>query len=178
MDTLSWTIFFPLLTAAVVLIIPSTWRGLIKAVSLLGAVITLVLAIGLGLIVNLAGVPVPGALSDAVALMARAALPAALFGLGGVLVRYRPEGDIRIVLYICAVSLILHPAVTWGMGKATGLSTDAFRSAVLTASMAPGVNTFIFASMYGVAKRVAATSVLVGTAASMLSIWIWLTLLP
>ena len=138
----------------------------------------LVLAIGLGLIVNLSGVPVPGALSDAVALMARAALPAALFGLGGVLVRYRPEGDIRIVLYICAVSLILHPAVTWGMGKATGLSTDAFRSAVLTASMAPGVNTFIFASMYGVAKRVAATSVLVGTAASMLSIWIWLTLLP
>ena len=39
-------------------------------------------------------------------------------------------------------------------------TTDAFRSVVLTATMAPGVNTYIFANMYGVAKRVAATSVL------------------
>jgi predicted permease len=43
-------------------------------------------------------------------LMVRAALPAALFGLGGVLYRYRPEGDMRTIL-ICAVSLGLHPAI-------------------------------------------------------------------
>ena len=138
----------------------------------------LFVAILLGLLVNLTALPMPGVLTDAIDLVARAALPVALFGLGGVLVRYRPEGDMRTVLYSSAVSRILHPVVTWTAGKALGLSVEAFRSAVLTAAMAPGVNTFIFASMYGVAKRVAATAVLLATAGSILTAWVWLTLLP
>jgi predicted permease len=101
-----------------------------------------------------------------------------LFGLGGVLFRYRPEGDLRTIGYVCLVSLIAHPAITWTVGTATGLTTGQFRSAVLTASMAPGVNAYIFANMYGVAKRVAASSVLLATGLSILSIWGWLALLP
>ncbi|MEM9474270.1 MAG: AEC family transporter [Pseudomonadota bacterium] len=138
----------------------------------------LVIAIALGFAVNLGEVPLPGVVADALDLVVQAALPAALFALGGVLVRYRPEGDLRIVLYICAVSLVMHPAIVWSMGTATDLSRDAFRSAVLTAAMAPGVNTYIFANMYGVAKRVAATTVLVGTALSIVSAWLWLGVLP
>ncbi len=110
--------------------------------------------------------------------MIRAALPAALFGLGGVLYRYRPEGDAGTIVYACAVSLVLHPAVVWAMGSVTGLSTGQFRSAVLTAAMAPGVNTYIFANMYGVAKRVAASAVLIGTASSLVTVWLWLMILP
>jgi hypothetical protein len=45
------------------------------------------------------------------------------------------------------------------------------------ASMAPGVNAYVFANMYGTAKRTAATAVLVGTAASILSVWGWLWVL-
>jgi malonate transporter len=44
--------------------------------------------------------------------------------------------------------------------------------------MAPGVNTYIFANLYGSARRVAAASVLVGTAASIVTVWLWLLLLP
>jgi hypothetical protein len=44
--------------------------------------------------------------------------------------------------------------------------------------MAPGVNAYVFANMYGTAKRVAATSVLVATALSVATVWLWLTLLP
>jgi predicted permease len=44
--------------------------------------------------------------------------------------------------------------------------------------MAPGVNGYIFANIYGVAKRVAASSVLISTAASVITAWIWLLLLP
>ena len=45
-------------------------------------------------------------------------------------------------------------------------------------SSAPGVNTYIFANMYGVGKRTAATSLLAATALSILTIWIWLMILP
>lgn len=138
----------------------------------------LVIGITLGFLVNLTGTPLPGPLRDAIDLMIRAALPAALFGLGGVLFRYRPEGDLRTIFYICAVSLILHPAVVWLMGNALSLNTGQFRSAVLTASMAPGVNAYIFANMYGRAKRVAASAVLLGTLFSILTVWVWLALLP
>ena len=138
----------------------------------------LVIGITLGLIVNLTGLPLPGALTDAMDLLTRAALPAALFGLGGVLYRYRPEGDLRTILFIVAVSLVLHPAVVWGMGRATGLDVDAFRSAVLTGAMAPGVNAYVFASMYGKAQRVAASAVLIGTGLSLITVWGWLAILP
>lgn len=137
----------------------------------------LVIAIVLGFAVNLTGLPLPGVLTEALEMMRRAALPAALFGLGGVLYRYRPEGDLRTVALVCGVSLILHPAVVWGMGRMTALDPGQFRSAVLTASMAPGVNTYIFANLYGVAKRVAASAVLIATASSVLTIWVWLYLL-
>ncbi len=138
----------------------------------------LVIGITLGLIVNLTGLPLPGVFTDALDLMIRAALPAALFGLGGVLYRYRPEGDLRTIGFVVAVSLIVHPALVWGFGRASGLSVDQFRSAVMTAAMAPGVNAYIFANMYGVARRVAASSVLLATAVSVLTIWVWLALLP
>lgn len=138
----------------------------------------LVIGITLGFIVNLAHIPLPGVLTDAIDMMIRAALPAALFGLGGILYRYRPDGDFRIVGFVMAISLVLHPAITWTLGKTTGLTTEQFRSAVLTGAMAPGVNSYLFANMYGVAKRVAATSVLLATAASIFTIWVWLAILP
>lgn len=47
MTTLTWCIFLPLLTAGIVLLIPSSWKGLIKTVSVAGAVGTFLIAIGL-----------------------------------------------------------------------------------------------------------------------------------
>ncbi len=138
----------------------------------------LVIGIALGFLVNLTGFNLPVIVDDALGLMVQAALPAALFGLGGVLVRYRPEGDLKTIIYVCAVSLILHPAIVWGMGRGFGLDAGAFQSAVLTSAMAPGINAYIFANMYGAAKRVAASSVLIATALSMLTAWAWLSLLP
>ncbi len=137
-----------------------------------------VIAIGLGFVANLTNLPLPGPVTSSLDLIAQAALPAALFGLGGILFQYRPEGDMRTIAMICAISLVFHPAVVFLTGQVLSLDRDAFRSAVLTAAMAPGVNTYIFANMYGAARRVAATSVLFATAASTVSIWLWLLVLP
>lgn len=138
----------------------------------------LVIGIVLGAVANVSDLHLPGPVTDALDMMVRAALPAALFGMGGVLFRYRPQGDGRVIAYICVISLILHPTITWTLGTITQLSTSSFRSAVLTAAMAPGINAYVFANMYGRAKRVAATSVLLATALSVLSVTVWLSLLP
>jgi predicted permease len=138
----------------------------------------LVLGITAGFVVNLAGIALPGILTEAVDLLVRAGIPAALFGLGGVLHRYRPEGDMRVILFICAISLVVHPAITFGLGRALGLSTDGLRSAVVTGAMAPGVNAYLFANLYGVARRVAASAVLIGTGLTILTATVWLSILP
>ncbi|MEO0502844.1 MAG: AEC family transporter [Pseudomonadota bacterium] len=137
----------------------------------------LVLAILAGFVVNLTGLTLPTVIDDALALVIRAALPTALFALGGVLVAYRPEGDARVIAMICAVSLLVHPAITFALGSALSVPIELFKPGVLTAAMAPGVNAYIFANMYGRAKRVAASSVLVATGASLLTAWMWLIIL-
>lgn len=138
----------------------------------------LILGIGLGFLFNLANLGLPAALEDGLDLIALAALPAALFGMGGVLASYKAEGDVQIVLYICLVSLVIHPAITRGLGAVVALSDAGLRSAVVTAAMAPGVNSYIFANLYGRAKRVAATAVLTATALTILTAWLWLSVLP
>ncbi|APX10653.1 AEC family transporter [Tateyamaria omphalii] len=137
----------------------------------------LVLAIMAGFVVNLSGVVIPGVLQDGLDLVIRAALPTALFALGGVLIRYRPEGDARVIAMVCGISLLLHPAITFVLGNALAVPPDTHKTTVLTAAMAPGVNGYIFANMYGRAKRVAATSVLVATALTIVTAWMWLVVL-
>lgn len=141
----------------------------------------LVIGIACGLAMNLlmqAGLVMPEGFWAAVDMVARAALPAALFGLGGILYRYRPEGDMATIAMCCGCALLLHPLVTFGLGSAMGLDLAGMRSAVLTAAMPPGINAYLFANIYGSARRVAASSVLIATIASVLSIWVWLAVLP
>ena len=150
-------------------------RKILRAIALQ----PLVIGIVAGFAVNLSGLPLPDAAMSAVVMLAGTAIPTALFGLGGVLVRYRPEGDRATIAMICACSLILHPALTYALARwGFGSSTDSLRSAVVTAAMAPGVNAYMFANLYGVAKRVNATAVLVATALSIVTIWGWLHILP
>jgi malonate transporter len=165
-------------------IVKSKGRGL-SALGVLrligGGLVTNPLIIGItaGFAVNLGSVSLPGAVSDAVGMIGSAGIPAALFGLGGVLYRYRPDGDLRIVAMVTVLSLILHPAITWALGTGPyGLGVAELRSATVTAAMPPGVNAYLFANMYGVGKRVAATSILIATAFAVLTGWFWLHILP
>ncbi|WP_424969324.1 AEC family transporter [Dinoroseobacter sp. S76] len=163
-------------------IVRASSKGLFKTIWSIAKTMSqnaLMIAVALGFTVNLSGLMTPVVVEEAVSLIARAGLPAALFGLGGVLYRYKPEGNLREVIFVCLVSLMVHPSITWALGRgAFDLSDPMLRAAALTAAMAPGVNTYIFANMYGVAKRVVATAVLAGTAVSILSAAFWLSVLP
>jgi len=139
----------------------------------------LMIGIALGFAVNISGFALPAPAVEAVDLMVRAALPAALFGLGGVLVRYRPQGDWREIGWVVLLSLIVHPAVSLFLAlQVFALDPGMVRSAVVTAAMAPGVNAYVFAHMYGRARRVAASSVLIATVAAIFSATFWLSVLP
>ena len=138
----------------------------------------LIIGIALGFVVNFSDINLPIALTDALDMVVRAALPASLFGMGGVLFKYRPDGDLRTIGYVCGISLLLHPVIVWFLGSYYDLSSSAFRSAVITAAMPTGVNGYVFANMYGRARRVAASSVLLGTALSIFTISLWLLILP
>ena len=135
----------------------------------------IMLGILAGLAFNFLNISVHGLVGDAIDTLKLTALPAALFGLGGILVRYRPEGDIKVIAMVCVLSLLVHPSVTWLLADRTfRLDRDLIRGSVVAAAMAPGINTYIFASMYERAKRVAASSVLVGTALSIVTASAWL----
>lgn len=137
----------------------------------------LVVGIVLGFIVNILGLSIGETLQASIDMITAVALPAALFGMGGILYQYRPEGDAGPILMVCAVSLIIHPLIVWLTGSKFNLSDAQMKSAVITAAMAPGINTYVFANMYGRARRVASTGVLLSTTLSIGTVWFWLNIL-
>ena len=151
-----------------------------KSVIILKAMFSNALVIGivLGFLVNIFGFNLTKSIQASVDMITGVALPAALFGMGGILYQYRPEGDAGPIIMICAVSLIIHPAIVWGFGHQLNLTDAQMRSAVITAAMAPGINTYVFANMYSTAKHLASTGVLLSTALSICTVWVWLSLLP
>jgi len=138
------------------------------------------LTIGLaaGFALNLGGVVAPGFVMSAVDMVATAALPAALFGLGGALTRYKLRADLGVASATAALSIVVHPAIAYGLcAWVFALPPELTRAAVVTAAMPPGMNGYVFATMYNRAQGAAASAVLIGTAASVVSISFWLWLL-
>lgn len=137
---------------------------------------SLMIGIGLGFIANLSGLTLPATLMSAVDIIALSALPIALFALGGTLTQYALKDSVGEAASIAALSLLLHPAISLLICRLLDVPDHLTRAAVLMAAMAPGINAYLFASMYNRAQGTAASVVLLGTAASILSIsaWLWL----
>ena len=126
----------------------------------------LMIGLALGFAVNLGDIPLPGPVRAAVDMMADAALPAALFGLGGVLTRYAIRASLAEAGMIAGLSLAGAPGDRLRASRtASSACREGFvRSAVVTAAMAPGVNTYVFASIYSRGQAQAASAVLLATA--------------
>ncbi len=138
----------------------------------------LMIALALGFAFNLLGIPLPSTVHSAVDMVAGSALPAALFALGGVFTRYAIRSSLGEAGTITVLSLIVHPAIAYTLSAHVfGLPPEFVRGAVVTASMAPGVNTYVFASLYGRGQAQAASAILLATACSVLSISAWLAIL-
>ncbi|MEO1494307.1 MAG: AEC family transporter [Pseudomonadota bacterium] len=138
------------------------------------------LMIGLvaGIAVNLSGLALPKVTVDALDMVAASALPVALFSLGGVLTRYRLRDEFAEASMVSVFSLVLHPALAWFLtSQVLALPIEFVRAAVLLAAMPPGINGYIFATLYNRAVGTAASSALLGTLVSIGTISLWLSLL-
>ncbi len=136
---------------------------------------SLMIGIGLGFLVNLSGLSLPQFMLQAVDTLSSAALPAALFGLGGVLSRYKLTDSMAEVSLISVCSLFLHPLITFSLCYFLGVADAIAKMAILVAAMAPGVNGYLFANMYQSGQGTAASTVLFATAVSIFSVsaWLW-----
>lgn len=134
-------------------------------------------ACGLGFAFNLSGLPVPQAVGEAGDLLARSGLPLALFGLGGVISRYRITSALGEAGFVTVVSTMIHPTITYALAvHVFAMSDDFTRSAVIMSAMAPGVNAYVFASMYDRAVGAVATTVIISTlfCVATASFWLWM----
>jgi len=138
---------------------------------------SLMIGIGLGFIVNLGGIALPGALLAAIELLARAALPVALFALGGVLTRYTLSKSLGEAGLIVTLSLVVQPAITLLLSWQFQLPEATTRSIVLMSAVAPGLNAYLFASMYDRGTEVAASAVLLSTILAGFTVSAWLVFL-
>ncbi|MEM9421760.1 MAG: AEC family transporter [Pseudomonadota bacterium] len=132
----------------------------------------------LGFVANLSGLTLPGVLADPVWLLADTALPLALFSMGGLMNKWALRRSVGAASMVTCISLIVHPLLVLILGTFVFPLPPAFlASAVVTASMPTGVNAYIFASHYDRATGAAASSVLLATAVSVVTISIWLFVL-
>ncbi len=138
----------------------------------------LMIGIMSGLALNLLDVGLPGPVVEAADLLADAALPAALFGIGAALTRYKLQAEISTALVVSALSLVVHPLLAYfASAHLFGLDPLFVRVATVTAAMPAGMNVYVFAAMYRRAEGVAASVVLLSTALGVLTIALWLILL-
>lgn len=154
--------------------LPQTFKRILKEIF----TNSLTIGLMLGFAVNLLGITLPQFIWSPIEMMINAAIPTALFALGGILVRYKMGDRIGETIVVLVLKLFIHPAIAYVLATMVfDLSIEFTRAAVVTAAMAPGVNVYVFANMYDRAKGTAANAVLLGIAASILSISFWLFLL-
>lgn len=128
-----------------------------------------------GVLWRLTGLGISGPAGEVVTLLGSTAGPVALFSLGMSLTRYGLRGDLRAAALTSALSLVVLPALVWGVGQ-FALPPHWLKGAVMTAACPAGVNAYLLAAHFKSGERLASTSILVSTLASVVTLSVWLTL--
>jgi hypothetical protein len=138
----------------------------------------LLIGIVLGLLGNFAGLTLIEPVDAFTRMMAQAVLPAALFGLGGALNEYRIRENWMLSATMSGIKLLVLPAIVFVLVIVVFRVDPAIgKIAVITSAMPSGINAYVFATSYNRSVDVAANSILMTTAASVLTISLWLYVL-
>lgn len=138
----------------------------------------LLIGIALGLLGNLFGLTLIEPADAFTRMMSQAVLPAALFGLGGAIHDYRVRDNWVLSATMSFIKLMAMPALVFlVVAVILGVDRDIARIAVITSAMPSGINAYVFATSYNRSVEVAASSILITTALSVLTVSFWLYVL-
>ncbi len=138
------------------------------------------LAIGifLGISFNLLDLAFPAQTEQSIKIVIVWIIPVSLFTMGGVLYYYRIGKSYKIPLAIIFTSLLVQPAFVYLIGfYSWHIEIEILQNAIIMAAMAPGLNAYFFANMYGQCREVVATTILISTGLTIISSSFWISLL-
>lgn len=138
----------------------------------------IIIALGLGITWSALGLPFPLWLDRVLALPAASASPVGLFAVGLALTGVSVAGNQSHALAAVGLKLVFLPAMVFVVTRYVFAMPDFWVAvATLFACLPTGMVAYSFANMYGVGARRAATTVLVSTAVSVVTITLVLLLL-
>jgi predicted permease len=154
-------------------------RGLFAVLKQVGSNLVrnpLVIALTIGLIVNLSGISLGAPVTMVVNQIAASASPAALISIGMALTRYPIKGDIGLSATTSALKLFLMPASVFFAARMLDLRPDWTAALVLTASVPTGINAWLISQRFRSGQSLAASVISLTTAFGVASVsfWAWL----
>ncbi|OHU90856.1 MULTISPECIES: AEC family transporter [Pseudoalteromonas] len=138
----------------------------------------IVISISLGLLCNLVGLVIPSVVQEGLSLLCEPAIAGALFALGASLNNYSIRGAWQKALLVSLIKLIVLPFVVYITAR-WGMALPHKQVAVLTLMSASplGVNAYLVARQLQRQQSVLASSVVLSTMLSVLTLGAWLTAL-
>lgn len=134
-----------------------------------------IIGIAGGVIYGQLGVPLPAVVDGSLEMVARSAIPCALFVLGGMLTRYSIRRSVGAASLTSFFKLVAHPALVFVLAQFVfGLEPLWVAAATVLAGMPTGVYSSILANRYQAAPGAASSAVVLSTAASLVTLTVLL----
>lgn len=132
----------------------------------------------LGILFATIALPLPKAVSNYLDLMAAAVGPAALFALGLSMIDRGLTGSAAEVTWLSALKVIVNPALTYALVTCVFVLDPLWaKAAVILSAMPSGANAYVIAQQYKVHVETVSSTIVVSTAASVVTISLLLILL-
>lgn len=126
---------------------------------------------------GLTGLPLPSLIGTPLSMLGGSAVPLSLLVLGMGLAEYGVRAGWREAAAITALKLVAQPLVVWALAVALGLPPVETQAVVLLAALAVGVNVYLMAREFDALQGPVATSMVMSTALSALTVPLTLALL-
>jgi malonate transporter len=138
----------------------------------------ILIAMALGVVARILGLRLAdlGPVKSVLDMVAASAVPCALFSMGIAMRRYGLQAGIALPSIVTALKIIAHPLITYLLAaKLFAIDPVWAGVATLFAACPCGINAYLFAHKYKKAADFAATAIALSTAASVVTVtlWIW-----
>lgn len=147
------------------------WRGTARIAGRSIVTNPVIISIACGFVWSTLDLGLPGPVSTIIDMLADATIPTALFALGAVLAGFKVAGNVPQAATMAVGKLLVHPLVVFVVAR-TLFDLTALELAVvtITAALPGGMMVFLIAQSYGVYVARAASSLVIGTAGSLITV--------